>query len=154
MKLYILIVLCLFDIRLCYSQIDTAYVLFEYLEGNKVLTSRNHKENPHNNESYPYDSGRIYIISKKVGNFTRDMAFIYRSYYPDWAPSKFELKKVDTSFIEEKNFKDRKWFEKTDYDKILSIFERAKVIYLIDERYIKDCKAYMIRVYFNYPAVE
>ncbi|MFW5700204.1 MAG: hypothetical protein ACOCWM_00815 [Cyclobacteriaceae bacterium] len=85
----------------------------------------------------------------------KDLSFSFRSYIPEWMYKQFEYQVVDQSILEEKDFKDRDWFEATDYEEIIKTFwGDDKVIYLLDERYIKDGKAYLVRVYFNYPAEE
>lgn len=148
---YIIINLVLILVSMsCYGQSDTLYIAFS--DPDQVVSGFKHKNDT--SENYPFDGGRIYRFHKKVGNFTKELRFFFRSYTPEWMDQQFEYEIVDESILHEKDFKDRDWFDKTDYIDILKIFNEANVIYLIDENYIKNGKAYMVRVYFNYSAEE
>lgn len=84
----------------------------------------------------------------------RDLAFNFWSYTPEWMDYQFEYCFVDTAILQAKDFKNREWFDKTEYIDIVQIFNNADAIYLIDETYIQNGKAYMIRVYFNHTVEE
>ena len=133
---------------------DTVYVLFEHKKPNYAVQLHKHKNDPNANNSYPFGGGRHYHVPKKSGNFIKDISFNFWSYTPNWMDQQFEYEIVDESILHEKDFKDRDWFYKTDYIDFLKIFDEANVVYLIDENYIKNGKAYMVRVYFNYTAEE
>lgn len=81
--------------------------------------------------------------------------FSFASYVPEGLSHQFEYKLVPLSILDEKDFKDRSWFDTHMYDEIVETFSgKDKVIFLIDEGQIKDGKAYMVRVYFSYSAEE
>ncbi|NJN27973.1 MAG: hypothetical protein HC819_19370 [Cyclobacteriaceae bacterium] len=106
--------------------------------------------------SYPEDFGRRYLLLLNEGLYTKEISFTYMNNSPEWMDQQFEYKIVDQEFLRQKDFKDREWFDKTDYYEILETFiGKDKVIYLVDEEQIKDPNnIYMVRVYFNYPAEE
>ena len=152
MKLIVSKVFLLFVCISSYAQYDTLYVEFSYNGPDQVLTGFKHKNDTSKN--YPFDGGRIYIFRKKVGNFTEDFRLFFRSYTPAWMEEQFEYYVVDTAILQKKDFKNRKWFDKNEYIEILEILNNADLIYLIDKNYIKNGKAYMVRVYFNHTADE
>jgi len=134
---------------------DTAYIYFQNQHPNYAVKLDKHIDDPYKRNDYPYDGGRHYHIPiQKPGFVDRDLSFNFRSYTPDWMDYQFEYCLVDTAIMHAKDFKDREWFDKTKYIDILKTFSNAEVIYLIDENYIKNGKAYMVRVYFNHSAVE
>jgi len=137
-----------------YAQ-DTTYVFYENIEPNHIFKTSKHKDDPNPIKVYPFDGGALYYFPKKAGAFTNDLIFSYISYTPDWMDHQFYYKKVDTSILERKDFKDREWFDNTDYDEIINHFSGDdKVIMLLDKTQVKNDSAYLVRVYFSYPAIE
>ena len=134
---------------------DTTYVFFQERHPNYSVKLEKHKDDPEKRSDYPFDGGRHYHIPiQKSGLIDKDISFNFWSYTPDWMDHQFEYCLVDAPILHDRNFKNREWFDKTEYDDILKFFNNAEVIYLIDENYIKKRKVYMIRVYFNHSAEE
>ena len=87
------------------AQQDTVYVQFSNNNNDYKLTPMGkHKDDQFYKKHYPFDSARIYIFPKKVGNFTKDLIFSYSNYTPGWMDNQFYYEKIDISRIREKTF--------------------------------------------------
>lgn len=128
---------------------DTVYILYKpnHAMSNFIGAGAKHVKDPDKRTHYPFDGGGIYRFEK---HYKRNFLFSYKSYTPEWMDYQFHYEIVDVDSIFNKhNFKDIEWFKNTDYSEVLKTFQgENKVIYLLDERFFKNGKAYLIKVGF------
>jgi hypothetical protein len=129
---------------------DTVYVLYEELNGNSIMNSKQGDRTKYGN--YPTDMDRMYniIVMQHVHVWFKCFVNL-----PKWAEMPFIYHQVSLSFLSEKDFKDQEWFRNTPEEEIIDTFHgKDKVIYLVEKDRIKEGKAIMIRVYFDFPVEE
>lgn len=151
-RLSILLVLYILS-NVTLAQSDTLYVLFENTPPNYIIKGSKHKDDPERSTQYPFDGGAIYVIQKgeKDTPWTKELFFSYKSYTPDWMESQFEYLIVNKKYLKKKDFKTSSWFQNNSYERIISIFNNDKVIYLLDKNeFQSDSKIYLVRVYFSF----
>ena len=137
-----------------YSQ-DTLYVKFTENRTCSIIKGFKHKMDTL--DSYPFDGGRMYVVSKKSAYGIDDkLRFTFFSYTPKWMDNQFEYDVVDSCMFRKKEFKDAAWFDSKTGSEIVEMFaHKDVVIYLVDETEITDKKKiYMVRVYFSYTSPE
>ena len=146
---YILILFLSFGFNLCYAQLDTLHVKFSSEKPSYFIAIGKHNNDPVKKSSFPFDGGRHYYLKETL-------IFAFNSYTPKWMDHQFYYEKVPLDRLDQKAFKDREWFDKTDYDSIIDYFDsKDKVIMLYDTTQpVKNDSVYLVRVYFNYPAEE
>jgi len=142
---------------LSYAQKDTLYVYVDNGRGWEIgIPMGKHKKDSERRDYYPFDGGRNYSFVKKAGKYKDHSWFYYQSYTPSWMSRQFSYQVVDSCIFSRKDFKNTAWFNLTGYDDIFKTFYgEDKVIFLIDERQIKDSsKIYMVQVYFIFDEEE
>lgn len=156
MKLLIVLIIFIYGNFRAKAQNDTLYVYIEKNLCTGLTAMGKRKADPEPRTYYPFDGGRGYSMEKKAGKFKEYFRFFYASYTPISMDYQFSYELVDISILDKKDFKNSKWFNRTNYEGIINVFYGTdKVIYLIDERQILDStKIYMVRVYFSFDAEE
>ena len=146
---YLITLFLSFGFNFCYAQMDTAYVKFCGKKSSYFVKVGKHKKDPIKESSFPFDGGRHYYIKETL-------IFAFNSYTPEWMDHQFYYQKVHIDELDQIDFKDREWFDKTDYDSIIDYFDsKDKVIMIYDKtQLVENDSVYLVRVYFNHPVKE
>lgn len=137
------------------AQSDTLYVHYEDASSNSSNYYNKMENDPETKTHFPFNGGASYRFLKKSGEFEYFVRFHFLSWSLDGPWANFDYLLISKKNISKIDFKDREWFDKTNYDDILGIFkENDPVIMLLDERYAKGDSVYLVRVVFNHSTHE
>lgn len=137
------------------AQKDTLYVAYENIPPNSSILYEKMKSDPDARMHFPFNGGASYRFPKKNGNFENYVRFHFLSWSLDGPWPYFDYLLIPNKNISTIDFKDRKWFDTTDYNKILETFYKDNpVIFLLDEQHMQGESIYLVRVIFDHTIEE